>query len=258
MTEKIELLKISQIVRNPYQPRTVFDQDKLQELAESIAENGVLQPIIVRKSQLFGYELLAGERRFLASQKAGLQQIPAIIRQYSDEKMMTLSILENLQRENLNPIEEARSLSALTEKLGMTHEEVGKSLGKSRSYVSNALRILTLPEEILALVADGKLSLAHARTLLALKSPKQQLALANRIIAEKMSVRQLEKIVYPPKKNSVSADRNIFIAQIEQELKKKLGNTVKISANAHYQGKISVSFANLDELENLINHLRKN
>ena len=217
MTEKIELLKISEIVRNPYQPRTVFDADKLQELADSIKENGVLQPIIVRQSSLLGYELLAGERRFLASQMAGLQEIPAIVRNYSDEEMMTLSILENLQRENLNPIEEARSLSVLTEKLGLTHAEIGKSLGKSRSYVSNSLRILSLPQEILQLVEQNQLSLAHARTLLAVPTKIQQRSLAQRVVREKMSVRQLENLIYGKKKtennskkNSVSSHSQLF------------------------------------------------
>lgn len=156
----------------PYQPRLVFDEDRLRELANSIKENGVLQPIIVRKSKLIGYELLAGERRFQASKLAGLETIPAIIRTYSDEEMMTLSILENLQRENLNPLEESKSLAQLSEKLGMTHDEIAKALGKSRSYVSNLIRLLGLPDKILKHVENRTLSPAHARTLLAEKNPK--------------------------------------------------------------------------------------
>lgn len=158
--------------QNPYQPRLVFDEDRLRELANSIKENGVLQPIIVRKSKLIGYELLAGERRFQASKLAGLETIPAIIRTYSDEEMMTLSILENLQRENLNPLEESKSLAQLSEKLGMTHDEIAKALGKSRSYVSNLIRLLGLPDKILKHVENRTLSPAHARTLLAEKIPK--------------------------------------------------------------------------------------
>ena len=175
MVEQITQLKLSTIVKNPYQPRLVFDEDKLKELANSIQENGVLQPIIVRKSKLVGYELLAGERRFQASKLAGLETIPAIIRSYSDEEMMTLSILENLQRENLNPLEESKSLAQLADKLGMTHDQIAKALGKSRSYVSNLIRLLGLPDTILKHVENRDISPAHARTLLAEKNPKKQL-----------------------------------------------------------------------------------
>ena len=260
MTEKIETLFLDEIVKNPYQPRNVFDDEKLQELADSIKEYGILQPIIVRKSPLFGYELLAGERRFLASKLAKKSTISAIVREYSDEKMMTLSILENLQRENLNPVEEARSLKILTEKLGLTHDEIGKSLGKSRSFVSNAIRILSLPETILNEVESGKLSLAHARTLLAEKDPRIQRALCKRIIKEKMSVRKLEQLIYPqktPPKHAISTDKNIFIAHTENELKKELGNTVKITATSNYQGKIAIQFDSLEALERLISRLSK-
>lgn len=265
MEEKIEQLKLSEIMKNPYQPRLVFDENKLQELSHSIKENGVLQPIVVRKSALVGYELLAGERRFLASKMAGMETIPAIVRAYSDEKMMTLSILENLQRENLNPVEEARSLDILVKKLQMTHEEVGQRLGKSRSYVSNAIRILSLPQELLGLVEDGQLSLAHARTLLAEKNPIEQKRLALLVINEKMSVRQLEHLIYSPKKSepavskkSVSIDKNIFIKATEEELKKTIGNTVKIKSNKVYKGSLTINFDSLDELEQLILQLIKN
>ncbi|WP_096818013.1 ParB/RepB/Spo0J family partition protein [Lactococcus fujiensis] len=257
MTENIEQLRLSEIVKNPYQPRVVFDEGKIQELADSILENGLLQPIIVRKSKLIGYELLAGERRFLASKRAGLTTIPAIIRDYSDEKMMTLSILENLQRENLNPIEEARSLNLLTQKIGMTHDEIGKSLGKSRSYVSNTIRILALPKEILDLVEDGKLSLAHARTLLAEKDTKKQLLLAKRIINEKMSVRELEYIIYPPSSRKKVKDKNIFVSEIEEKLKKELGNQVKIKTNKNYEGSMTLHFDSIASLEDLISRLSK-
>ena len=200
MTEEITQLKLSTIVKNPYQPRLVFDEDRLRELANSIKENGVLQPIIVRKSKLIGYELLAGERRFQASKLAGLETIPAIIRTYSDEEMMTLSILENLQRENLNPLEESKSLAQLSEKLGMTHDEIAKALGKSRSYVSNLIRLLGLPDKILKHVENRTLSPAHARTLLAEKNPKKQLELVDKIINEQLNVRELEAIIYGEEK----------------------------------------------------------
>ena len=254
-------LPISTIVKNPYQPRLVFDEDRLRELANSIKENGVLQPIIVRKSKLIGYELLAGERRFQASKLAGLETIPAIIRTYSDEEMMTLSILENLQRENLNPLEESKSLAQLSEKLGMTHDEIAKALGKSRSYVSNLIRLLGLPDKILKHVENRTLSPAHARTLLAEKNPKKQLELVDKIINEQLNVRELEAIIYGEEKvtdKSVSnSNINLFTDETEKELMKKLGNKVKIQANKKYQGKLSLHFDNLDELEHLIELLKK-
>lgn len=261
MTEEITQLKLSTIVKNPYQPRLVFDEDRLRELANSIKENGVLQPIIVRKSKLIGYELLAGERRFQASKLAGLETIPAIIRTYSDEEMMTLSILENLQRENLNPLEESKSLAQLSEKLGMTHDEIAKALGKSRSYVSNLIRLLGLPDKILKHVENRTLSPAHARTLLAEKNPKKQLELVDKIINEQLNVRELEAIIYGEEKvtdKSVSnSNINLFTDETEKELMKKLGNRVKIQANKKYQGNLSIHFDNLDELEHLIKLLKK-
>ena len=229
MTEEITQLKLSTIVKNPYQPRLVFDEDRLRELANSIKENGVLQPIIVRKSKLIGYELLVGERRFQASKLAGLETIPAIIRTYSDEEMMTLSILENLQRENLNPLEESKSLAQLSDKLGMTHDEIAKALGKSRSYVSNLIRLLGLPDKILKHVENRTLSPAHARTLLAEKNPKKQLELVDKIINEQLNVRELEAIIYGEEKFTDKSVSNLNINL----------------------------FDNIDELEHLIELLKK-
>jgi ParB family chromosome partitioning protein len=265
MTDNISQITLSEIVRNPYQPRQNFDETKLDELAASLKENGLLQPIIVRPSAITGYELLAGERRFLAAQKAGLTQIPAIIREYSDQEMMTLSILENLQREDLNPLEEAQSLKNLAEKAHLTHEEIARVLGKSRSYVSNLIRILQLPKELLYLVEQGQISFGHARALLTIPDEVRQIDLARQVIRKKLSVRELEKLVTTddnsvskgsPKK-SVKSDTNIFLAESEENLKKILGNTVKINANSHYQGQLSVKFDNLEELENLLQKLQK-
>lgn len=260
MTEKIEQLKLSEIVKNPYQPRLHFDTDKLEELAVSIKENGVLQPIIVRKSKLIGYELLAGGRRFQASKIAGQATIPAIVRTYSDKEMMTLSILENLQRENLNPIEEAKSLLQLVDKLNMTHDQIAKALGKSRSYVSNLIRLLGLQESILVKVERGELSSAHGRTLLAEKNTKKQLELADRVISEHLNVRDLEQLIYGkenPTDKVVSSPKNkIFIDDIEKELMKSLGNKVHLKSNKKNQGTLTIRFENLDELEQLIQRLK--
>ena len=262
MTEEIVQLPLHLIVKNPYQPRLVFDTDKLEELAQSIKENGVLQPIIVRKSDLLGYELLAGERRFQASKLAGKTYIPALIREYTDQEMMTLSILENLQRENLNPVEEARSLTQLSERLGLTHEEIAKTLGKSRSYVSNLIRLLSLPAPLLDYVGKGELSPAHGRTLLAEKNLQKQRLLAEKAIAEHLNVRELERLIYGERRHSSppparKASANIFINETEQLLHQALGNKVKIKANKNYQGTLSIDFTTLEELEQLIKLLKK-
>ena len=193
--ETIQLLTISSISKNPYQPRTLFDEVKLQELSNSIKENGVLQPIIVRKSGIIGYEILAGERRFRASQLAGLTEIPAIVRQVTDDEMMTLAILENLQRDDLTVLDEARSLQNLVTQQGMTHATIADKLGKSRPYISNAIRILSLPEPVLQLIEDKKISQGHAKLLLSLDTPEAQITWARRIDKEKLSVKADRKSV---------------------------------------------------------------
>ena len=245
--ETIELLPISSIVKNPYQPRIVFDEEKLQELSQSIKENGVLQPIIVRKSSIIGYEILAGERRFRASQLAGLTEIPAIIRYLTDDEMMTLAILENLQRDDLTVLDEARSLQNLVSKQGLTHAQVAEKLGKSRPYVSNAIRTLSLPESILQLIEDKKISQGHARLLLSLSQAEQQIAWASRIDREQLSVNALSQLLTSTPKLSSQKDKNIFIKEAEDKLSKHLGSPVTIQAK-----KIEIAYDNLAELNRLI------
>lgn len=260
MEEKIYLLNIEDISKNPYQPRKHFDHDKLKELSHSIEVNGVLQPIIVRKSNLFGYELLAGERRLRASKLAKLDKIPAIIRSYSDNDMMVLSILENLQRDDMSPLDEAESIKKIIEKSSMTHDEVAKHLGKSRSYISNLLRILKLPQEILLLLEEKKISLAHARTLLAEENKEKQVFLAHKTIQEKLNVRQLEDLIYQKDSNKkISNKKSIYIVEKEKELTKCLGISNKISYNEKLQkGKLELYFESLEKLEELLNKLTKN
>ncbi|CEN29489.1 MAG: ParB/RepB/Spo0J family partition protein [Lactococcus sp.] len=245
--ETIELLPISSIIKNPYQPRIVFDEEKLQELSQSIKENGVLQPIIVRKSSIIGYEILAGERRFRASQLAGLTEIPAIIRYLTDDEMMTLAILENLQRDDLTVLDEARSLQNLVTKQGLTHAQVAEKLGKSRPYVSNAIRTLSLPESILQLIEDKKISQGHARLLLSLSQAEQQIAWASRIDREQLSVNALSQLLTSTPKLSSQKDKNIFIKEAEDKLSKHLGSPVTIQAK-----KIEIAYDNLAELNRLI------
>ena len=246
--ETIQMLLMSDIVKNPYQPRIVFDESKLQELSDSIKENGVLQPIIVRKSPIIGYEILAGERRFRASQLAGLTKIPAIIRELSDDEMMTLAILENLQRDDLTLLDEARSLQNLVTKQGLTHTQIAEKLGKSRPYVSNAIRILNLPEPILQLIEAQKISQGHARLLLGLKTPQEQLAWAQRIDQEQLSVRALEKrLTKQTNEPNIQSSKDVFIKSAETDIAKALGQAVTIKPN-----KIEIAYNTLEDLNRLL------
>ncbi len=221
--ETIQLLPISDIVKNPYQPRIVFDDKKLQELSDSIKENGVLQPIIVRKSPIIGYEILAGERRFRASQLAGLTEIPAIIRQLTDDEMMTLAILENLQRDDLTLLDEARSLQNLVTKQGLTHTQIAEKLGKSRPYVTNAIRILNLPDPILEMIEVQKISQGHARLLLGLKTPQET------------------------NEPNIQSSKDVFIKSAETDIAKALGQAVTIKPK-----KIEIAYNTLEDLNRLL------
>lgn len=251
--EEFKIVQIKDIQKNPYQPRKEFSEEKIQELAQSIKENGLIQPIIVRKSPILGYEILAGERRYRASIVAGLAEVPVIVKQLSDQDMMLHSIIENLQRENLNPIEEAKAYQSLIDK-GFTHTEIAEKMGKSRPYITNLVRLLGLPKHILTEVESGKLSQAHARLLIQLSSDKQD-KLLNRIQTENLSVRQVEQILQKTKKNS-KKEKNHFVKEEEQKLKKILGLDVQIKLQKKDSGKISISFHNQDEYQQFINSLK--
>ena len=251
--EKFKIVQIKDIQKNPYQPRKEFSEEKIQELAQSIKENGLIQPIIVRKSPVFGYEILAGERRYRASIAAGLSEVPVIVKQLSDQDMMLHSIIENLQRENLNPIEEAKAYQSLIDK-GFTHTEIAEKMGKSRPYITNLVRLLGLPKHILIEVESGKLSQAHARLLIQLSSDKQD-KLLNRIQTENLSVRQVEQLLQKTKKIS-KKEKNHFVKEEEQKLKKLLGLDVQISLQKKDSGKITISFHNQDEYQQFINSLK--
>ena len=247
------MISITDIQKNPYQPRKEFDGEKLHELAQSIKENGVIQPIIVRQSPVIGYEILAGERRYRASLLAGLTYIPAVVKQLSDQEMMIQSIIENLQRENLNPIEEARAYESLVEK-GFTHAEIADKMGKSRPYISNSIRLLSLPEHILSEVENGKLSQAHARSLVGLNK-EQQDYFFQRIIYEDISVRKLEALL-TEKKQKKQQKNDHFIQNEEEQLKKLLGLDVEIKLSKKDNGKIIISFSNQEEYSRIINSLK--
>lgn len=251
--EEFKIVQIKDIQKNPYQPRKEFSEEKIQELAQSIKENGLIQPIIVRKSPVLGYEILAGERRYRASIAAGLSEVPVIVKQLSDQDMMLHSIIENLQRENLNPIEEARAYQSLIDK-GFTHTEIAEKMGKSRPYITNLVRLLGLPKHILTEVESGRLSQAHARLLIQLSSDKQD-KLLNRIQTENLSVRQVEQILQKMKKSS-KKEKDHFVKDEEQKLKKILGLDVQIKLQKKDSGKISISFHNQDEYQQFINSLK--
>ena len=247
------MISITDIQKNPYQPRKEFDGEKLDELAQSIKENGVIQPIIVRQSPVIGYEILAGERRYRASLLAGLRSIPAVVKQLSDQEMMVQSIIENLQRENLNPIEEARAYESLIDK-GFTHAEIADKMGKSRPYISNSIRLLSLPDAILSEVENGKLSQAHARSLVGLNK-EQQDYFFQRIIEEDISVRKLEALLTEKKQKKLQKNDH-FIQNEEEQLKKLLGLDVEIKLSKKDSGKIIISFSNQEEYSRIINSLK--
>lgn len=252
--EEFKIVQIKDIQKNPYQPRKEFSEEKIQELAQSIKENGLIQPIIVRKSPVLGYEILAGERRYRASIAAGLSEVPVIIKQLSDQDMMLHSIIENLQRENLNPIEEAKAYQSLIDK-GFTHTEIAEKMGKSRPYITNLVRLLGLPKHILTEVESGKLSQAHARLLIQLSSDRQD-TLLNRIQTENLSVRQVEQILQKTNKKSSKKEKDHFVKEEEQKLKKILGLDVQISLQKKDSGKISIFFHNQEEYQQFINSLK--
>ena len=252
--EEFKLIRISDIQKNPYQPRKEFSKEKIQELAQSIKENGLIQPIIVRQSPVIGYEILAGERRYRASIAAGLSEVPVIIKKLSDQEMMVHSIIENLQREDLNPIEEAKAYQSLIDK-GYTHADIAEKMGKSRPYITNLVRLLTLPDFILKEVETGKLSQAHARLLIQLPL-KEQKNLLNRIQKEDLSVRQVEYLLKEEKNKKKSKEKDHFIKEEEENLKKLLGLDVQIVLQKKEAGKITISFHNQEEYQRFINSLK--
>lgn len=246
--DQIVEINLSELRANPYQPRKNFDEEALNELASSIKEHGVFQPIIVKKS-IKGYEIIAGERRFRASKLAGMQTIPAIVKDFSDEEMMQIALLENLQRENLTSIEEAKAYKSIIESMNITQDELAKKVGKSRSHVTNILGLLKLPASVQDMVLYNKLSMGHARVLSKLDDPKIVEDLAQRVITEDLSVRKLESLVYDNEEKEVKTKKNTNneYKYTENFLKEKLGTNVKINNN-----KISIKFSNVQDLNRIL------
>ena len=250
----IQYIDINQIKPNENQPRKSFDPEKLEELSHSILEHGVIQPVVLRKPEKGkGYELVAGERRWRAARMAGLKTVPALVRELTEEQNMLLSIIENMQREDLNSMEEAEAVHQMMKTFRFTQEEVSKSLGKSRPYIANLVRLLKLPEEIQQMLRENQLSQGHARALLAL-SGKKQVETANKVVREGWSVRQIEKLVAQDKlgkKPLKMKKKDPDLERVESELKEALGTRVKIKENGK-KGKLEIEYFSRDELERLI------
>lgn len=246
--EEIIELNIADLRPNPYQPRTIFDEDALNELAESIRENGVFQPIIVKKS-IKGYDVIAGERRLRASKIAGKKTIPAIIRQISDEKMAEIALLENLQRENLNALEEAKAYKSLIEKLNLTQEELAKKVSKSRSHITNMLGLLRLPGEVQDMITTGKLTMGHARALSKLEDKEEIVKMANDITEKGLTVRDVEaqSESAPKKHQTLRKPKNNEYTYVQDLLRDKLDTKVKIKDR-----KIEISFTNTADLNRIL------
>jgi len=245
--EEIIELNVDEIRPNPYQPRTVFDETALNELALSIKENGVFQPIIVKKS-IKGYEVIAGERRLRASKLAGMKTIPAIIRQLSDEKMAEIALLENLQRENLNALEEAKAYKSLLEQLAITQEELSKRVSKSRSHITNVLGLLRLPKSVQEMIADQKLTMGHARVLSKLEDEEEIINMAKAIVENSMPVREVEKAsADKPRKQAQKREKSNEYKYVEELLCDKLDAKVKIKDR-----KLEISFVNNADLNRIL------
>lgn len=259
--EEIIDISLNELRPNPYQPRKTFDEKSLQELANSIEQSGVFQPIIVRKSAVKGYEIIAGERRFRASKLAKKETIPAIIREFDEESMMQVAVLENLQREDLNPLEEAEAYEMLMKNLKLTQAEVAQRLGKSRPYIANYLRLLSLPKLVKEMMQDDRLSMGQARTLLGLKNKEQILKLANRCVKENLTVRQLEQLVGimneskdKKKVPRIIKEKPYYLRESEDRLMDKFGTSVEIHEKEG-KGKIEIEYLSQSDLTRILDIL---
>ena len=252
-------ISISEVVRGKFQPRKIFNKESLEELSNSIKERGVVQPIIVRKSKesVGKYEIIAGERRWLASQNAGLNEIPAVVIEADDIKALEFAIVENVQRSDLNPIEEAAGYKRLMDDFGYDQEKVGKFIGKSRAHIANCLRLLSLPKEVLNLIETGKITQGHAKVLVGMENAN---LLAKKIVEKRLSVRQAENLVNlfkkPKKIKLISKDSNL--RELESVLMNKLGIRVSIKNQKNNTGSISFNYKDLDQLNKLIYIIKAN
>lgn len=257
-------LRIADIEPNREQPRKEFDEQALAELSQSIMQHGVLQPILVRPLALGGYQIVAGERRFRASRMAGLTEIPAVIRELSDNETMELALIENLQREDLTPIEEAKGYKTLMDTYSLSQEQVAQTVGKSRPAVANTMRLLLLPDDVIEMVESSELSSGHARALLALENKALMSSVAEEIVKKKLTVRQVEKMVKdllkkPVEKTRLTKQKPSYFAEVELALSEYLGNKVVVTPSKDGKGgTLAIDFYSLEELKDLANKLEDN
>ena len=256
--EVIQEIKISECRPNPYQPRKIFNTEAIEELKLSIVEHGILQPLIVRKS-IKGYEIVVGERRYRAAKEANLDKVPVVVRELSEQQMMELAVLENLQREDLTPIEEASAYQLLLEKLKLTQEELAKRLGKSRPHIANHVRLLSLPAKIQELISDGKISMGHGRALLGLRKKDALPSVVEKVIKEGLNVRQLEQFIQhlndpvPRETKKPVQEKDVFIKEQESTLRDRFGTTVNIKqTKSKDKGKIEIEFFSQEDLNRIL------
>ncbi|RFU67262.1 ParB/RepB/Spo0J family partition protein [Peribacillus saganii] len=257
--DSVQEINIKQLRPNPYQPRKIFQDDAIEELKQSIQEHGILQPIIARKS-IKGYEIVVGERRFRAAKAAGLKDVPVVVRELNEQQMMELAVLENLQREDLNPIEEAAAYQTLLEKLKVTQEQLAKRLGKSRPHIANHIRLLSLSDDIQNYISEGKISMGHGRALLGLKKKDQIPAVVEKILKDGLNVRQLEQYIQQLNQNvprgtpEKKPKKDIFIQERENSLRERFGTTVVIKQSKK-KGKIEIEYYSKEDLERILEML---
>lgn len=257
---EVQEVKLTDSRPNPYQPRKTFSEKTIAELKQSIEKHGILQPLIVRKS-IKGYEIVVGERRYRAAREAGMEKIPVVVRDLDEQKMMEMALIENLQREDLNPLEEALAYKKLMEKLGLKQEQLAHRLGKSRPHIANHLRLLQLPDFVQQLIADEQLTMGHGRTLLGLKDKKKLKAVVKKVLKENMNVRQLEKWITELNKNvsrettkAATREKSVFIKEKEAHLREKFGTAVAINRTKK-KGKIEIEFYSDEDLNRLLDLL---
>ncbi|WP_010115491.1 ParB/RepB/Spo0J family partition protein [Acinetobacter sp. P8-3-8] len=254
---QLKQIDVTQLKRGTYQPRRFINEQDLQELAASIKKHGVMQPIVIRPidDEDFAYEIIAGERRWRAAQLAGLTEIPAIVRDLTDQVAIALALIENIQRQDLNPIDQALALQRFHEEFGLSHQEIADTVGKARTTVSNLLRLLSLEEEIKALMQQGQIDMGHARAILTMKA-KDQLQIAKIVIEKSLSVRQTEQLVRDwnePKQEKSKDPQAPDVQQLTQKLAERFSASVKIDYNKQGKGKLVISYNSLDELDGILN-----
>lgn len=254
-SDALMTLKVSQLQPGKYQPRSYMDDDALQTLADSIRTQGIMQPILVRNVGADQYEIIAGERRWRASQLAGLSEVPVLVREIADESALAMALIENIQRENLNPLEEAQGIKRLIDEFDMTHEKAAQAVGRSRVAVSNLLRLLVLSAPVQAMLMSNKLSMGHARALIGLDAA-QQIMLANKTVQQDLSVRDVENLVKKLAQNHSPATQkttvNHDVLALQNTLSEKIGTSVNISAKQNGSGTLKINYTNLDQLDDII------